>query len=217
MSGLRLSKAGQVTTAGVGAGVLLVAAGWFLLVSPQHAQANSLATQTASTAQENSSLQMQLVQLRAQSKDLPAEEAALTKVEAEIPASADLATLIRQLSARAAADGVVLTSLSPGSPAALSAPSGSTHTSAGLAVGAIPVSLNASGGYFEMEQFLSDLENLPRAFLITGLSLAPDAGATTRSSTSPTGASGAVTASITATIFEAPSLAGPASAAASAG
>lgn len=217
MSAPRLSKAGQVTAAGMGAGVLLLAAGWFLLVSPQHAQADSLATQTATAVQENSALQMQLVQLRAQSKDLPAEEAALAKVEAEMPGSADLATLIRQLSARAAADAVVLTSLSPGAPAALTAPTGSTNASSGLAVGAIPVSLNVTGGYFEVEQFLSDLENLPRAFLVTGLSLAPSSGTATGSSTSPAGSSGAVTASITATIFEAPSLAGPAGAAAPAG
>jgi Tfp pilus assembly protein PilO len=41
----------------------------------------------------------------------------------------------------------------------------------------VPVILNATGSYFEVEQFLNKLEGLKRSFLVTGFSLKPGASA----------------------------------------
>ena len=37
----------------------------------------------------------------------------------------------------------------------------------------IPLTINVVGGYFEAEQFLANLENLPRALRVTNLTMTP--------------------------------------------
>lgn len=50
---------------------------------------------------------------------------------------------------------------------------GATSTgTGGLTLTAVPVTLLTGGGFFQNEQFLSALEDLPRSFLVTGVSIA---------------------------------------------
>ncbi len=56
-------------------------------------------------------------------------------------------------------------SCAAGTAAAAAGPAGS--------LAAIPVAINIVGGYFEAEQFLANLENLPRAYRVTNLTMAP--------------------------------------------
>jgi type IV pilus assembly protein PilO len=184
-------------------GVLaVVAAGWFLLISPKRGEAADVRAQVTSQEQTNSGLQMQLATLKAQQKTLPAQQAKLATVAAKIPDNPALPALIRALSAAADDAGVELVSMSPGSPSpvAAAAPAGlgtgtstgaagaktgsgaQTLSSAGSASGysagvltAIPLSLNVVGGYFQVEQFFDRLENLTRAAKVSGFSLAPGA------------------------------------------
>lgn len=159
------------------AGCLAVlAAGWFLLVAPKHAQAQDLRTQAAAQEGSNATLRTQIAVLKAQAKDLPAQQAAVAEVAAKIPADPGLPALVRALDAASTAAGVDLVSIAPGTPApvgATGATGAGTTASAGGALQAIPVAVNVVGGYVEVEQLVSGLEGLHRAFRVTSLTLAP--------------------------------------------
>jgi type IV pilus assembly protein PilO len=179
-------------------GVLAVmAAGWFLLVSPKRTEAAQVRDEVASQETTNSGLQTQLAMLKAQAKTLPAQQARLALVAAKIPDNPAQPALIRALSAAADEAGVELVSMSPGSPspvtaaapaplpAAGAAKPGSTPASTTLTsdsttssysagvLTSIPLTINVVGGYFQVEQFFDRLENLARAAKVTGFSMSP--------------------------------------------
>ena len=71
----------------------------------------------------------------------------------------------------------------------------------------VPLSLDVTGSYFELEQFINKLEGLKRSFLVTGFTVAPAATETaaTGDATGSTGsATGDLTIKIQARVFLAP-------------
>jgi len=92
-----------------------------------------------------------------------------------------------------------MVSLTPSTPVALGTPS-ATGLTAGQLTG-INVNIMVTGGYFEMQQYLAELERLERAFLVTGMNLAENEGAATdEGSTDGTSTGGATTGELTGTI-----------------
>lgn len=178
-------------------GVLAVlAAGWFLLVSPKRSEAAGVRTQVASQESKNSGLQAQLAVLKAQAKTLPQQQADLARVAAKIPDNPALPALIRALSSAADEANVELVSISPAPPVAVTAAPGALPSAAGAkpaasttltlqspsgaasgfspgVLNSIAVTINVVGGYFQVEQFLDRLENLSRAAKVTAFSVAP--------------------------------------------
>ena len=66
---------------------------------------------------------------------------------------------------------------------------------------AIPITLNAVGDYFAIAQFVSELEELPRALRITDLTLAPGTGpSSTEDAELPSG-SPRLSSTITGSVF----------------
>src|SRR4051794_5198741 len=175
------------------------AAGWFLLISPKRTEAAGLHATAASYDARSATLRGELAMLEAQARDLPKQEARLKEIGRKIPASPDLPTFIRTLTDAAKSAGVELDSLAParpvaGSGATVAAP-GTPDAATGAAVTGtelsnVPVSLQVSGSYFQLEEFLHNLEELPRAFLVTQFSVAAETGAVTQ------GGSANLTASI---------------------
>lgn len=191
--------------------VVIMAAGWFLLISPKKTEATDLQDQAAQKVSANAVLETQLTVLKAQAKDLPKKQAELAKVAAKIPDNPSLPSLVRALTAASTKSGVEFVSVTPGPPAALvaaapvtpvapapgAAPAPAAAAPAAPVAGVpaapgtagelanIPIALNVVGDYFEIEQFLAELENLPRALRVSNLTLAPGA--------SPTAGSGATT------------------------
>lgn len=172
-------------------GVLAVlAAGWFLLVAPKRADADTLNQQAATQTTANSGLQTQLALLKSQAKKLPLQQAKLAAVAAKIPDNPAEPALIRALDSAATAAGVELVSIAPGQPTAAVVPGAAgvvvpgasatagTSTAAGAGGGtlqSISLSINVVGGYFQLEQFFNGLENLSRATKVTGFVLTPGA------------------------------------------
>ena len=93
----------------------IVAGGWFLLVSPKRQHATELRQAAAVQVDANNALETQLVQLKAQARDLPKEQAKLAAVAARIPDSRAMPALIRALNKAAKSSGVELVSVSPSS------------------------------------------------------------------------------------------------------
>lgn len=207
----------------------VMAAGWFVLVKPQHTHASSLRSQAAQIDQTNQSLQAKIAHLRAQAKDLPAQQRKLADIATKVPDSPALPTLIRQLSAAADSSGVNLVALSPGLPTlvtaaavvkpatpgapattgtAPAAPAAPVAGAAGPVLGAIPVQIQVQGSYFNLEQFFAALEGLPRAMAVTQFNATPLAGG--GGASGPTVAPGTLNVTITASVFESPNTVAPA-------
>ncbi|MCA1712961.1 MAG: type 4a pilus biogenesis protein PilO [Actinobacteria bacterium] len=194
----------------------ILALGYNFLVSPKKAEANDLRTQTASQVSANAQLQTQLTVLKAQAKDLPKQQAKLAAVAARIPDNPALPALIRALTAAASSAAVELVSVTPGQPAAPAAPAAAPAVASGTAgaarpaaaaggtagtLASIPLALNVVGGYFQVEQFVANLENLPRSLRISGLTLAPGANPVKKSSRTSVDDGKSLTTTITGQVF----------------
>lgn len=180
--------------------LLVLVAGWFLLVSPKRSTAAELKTETASQQSANQTLQMQIAQLKARVKDLPKEQALLAEIAGKLPSDPALPTLIRDLSKAADDADVTLVSLTPGQPALMQttpttaqpAATGAGGTSSAgapatpvVSVGqlaSIPLTISVTGGFFQVEQFISNLEGLDRALMTTGVSMSPGGSQATQAS-----------------------------------
>ena len=202
-----------------GAGVLLAAASWFLLVGPRLEQAGRLRDQALAAQSQNDTLALQIAQLKSQYADLPKKKAELAAINTEFPAVAQVPTLLRKVNGLAGSTGVVVNSLTPGAAAYLTGADPAAGTGAAAAGGgvagadalvSIPLSLNVSGDYFQAAQFIKVLQTeLDRAFLVTGLTVtqgSSSAGGETSGSTSGSGSatSGEIGLEITGQIFALP-------------
>jgi Tfp pilus assembly protein PilO len=183
----------------------IFAASWFLLISPKRSEAAELTGKAVSRAEANSRLEQQIQVLKAQQEDLPRQRARLATLRRQIPDNPALPSLIRDLTAAGRKTGVSLDSLAPSAPVALvapalvaapvAAPAEGTETSTDTAAPAapvapaaptasrtlyqVPVAVNVTGTYFELEQFINKIENFRRSFLVSGFSLSPNESAET--------------------------------------
>jgi type IV pilus assembly protein PilO len=206
----------------------ILAASWFLLVSPKRSDAAALKTKATQQQAANDALVQQLNELKAQSLDLPKQKADLALMRKQIPDNPALPTLIRDLTAAGKKVGVVVLSMKPGTPtaatvaapvpvAAAAAPAEGTTATEGTTTPApaapttttpaaaplyvVPLGLEITGSYFEVEQFINKLEAMRRSFLLSGFSLTPiaDSGQGT--------ASGDLSLSLTGQVFLSPNVA----------
>jgi Tfp pilus assembly protein PilO len=215
------SKMKQWVALAAVAALVLVAGGWFLLVSPKRANAAALRTQVSEKQQANQVLQTQIAALKAQAKDLPKQQATLAAVAAKIPNNGAMPTLIRSLNSAADDTGVELVSMAPTPPTAVApatAATGSTTAAtaatgtarpsgaAAAAVGSLEsvgVTLNVVGSYFQVAEYLDRLEGLARAFRVTTFSVVPGTNPVKPAVSQPSTDSGKVlTATITGLVFQ---------------
>src|SRR5207302_4059020 len=197
-----------------GLGVVgVLAAGWFLLVTPQHAHAKDLRTQAQGVQATTASLEGQVAQLKAQQKGVAAQQRTLAHIATQIPDNPALPTLIRQLSAAAHDSGVTLVSLAPSQPTAVTAAGAPTAAGATSALAQIPIAVSVTGSYFNIESFFRSVEHLDRAMMTGGFTLAPNTASGAPSD--PAGATpGTLSAQIQAVVYMSPEAAVAATAAA---
>ncbi len=171
--------------------VVIVAAGWFLAISPQKHKVSNLGAQSTSQEQANSGLRTKLAELTAQMSAVPSEEAAVAAVTQKIPGDPEMPAYVRELTTIAGQTGVELVSIAPAVPtpvtvAAATVPVATASASATTAAAApaapaapavslqsIPVALTVDGGYFQVQQFTAALQRLARSTVVTSVSMAP--------------------------------------------
>jgi Tfp pilus assembly protein PilO len=170
--------------------LVIVAAGWFLAISPQKHKVSSLRAQSASQEQTNNGLHVKISELTAQMSAVPSEEAAVAAVTQKIPNDPDMPDYVRALTNIAAKTGVELVSIAPGGPTAVTVPAAtvpaataSPSASAAVVQAApaapavnlqsISVALTVQGGYFQIEEFTKALQTLPRSTVLTAVAIAP--------------------------------------------
>jgi Tfp pilus assembly protein PilO len=168
------------------ASVLALAGGYFLLVSPKTSKAAALREETKTQEELNASLRDQIQMLNRQKKDLPRQQAELERFATKIPNNPALPALVRALSDAADNAGIELVSITPSEPTPVGASTAAGTTAADpaapvsaaapasatrLPLAAIPVNVKVNGTYSEVSQWMSEIERLPRAFLVSGFTL----------------------------------------------
>ena len=195
----------------------ILAAGWFLLIAPKRSEAAGLRERTASQVDANARLLQQLAVLKAQQAELPQQRAKLAVMRTQIPDNPALPRLVRDLTSAGRKVGVSIETMAPAVPVAVVAPVGTPGAAPATAAPAlyqVPLTLNVSGSYFELEQFVNKLEGLKRSFLLTGFTLTPSNAATTTDGSSTEGgpAPGDLTLALQGRVYLAPATAAPAAA-----
>jgi Tfp pilus assembly protein PilO len=159
----------------LGAGVLAVlilAAGWFLLVAPQNATAEEVTLSAESQQAANLATEQQIATLKAEFKDLPVLQKEAAEIRARMPQTPELPALLRTISTNAKDAGVTLVSVSPQTPTPLSGGGGGAATLATPGqVNQIPIVVEVTGPFANMRLFLNSMEQMKRSVLVTGLDI----------------------------------------------
>jgi Tfp pilus assembly protein PilO len=162
------------------AAVVLTAAGWFALVSPELSSTGSLRTQTEAAQLQNSLLQAKTAKLKQQSDNLDVLTATLRDAVNALPLDSGLPEFTRQVSAQAKAAAISLSGISvgtigPAGPGAAAAATPGDASAAGKLY-SIPITMIANGSYAHELQFLKEIQTTgPRRALVTSAQFAPGA------------------------------------------
>jgi Tfp pilus assembly protein PilO len=126
--------------------VVLIVAWYFLLFSPAQRKISDLNTQIQSAQSALDMANQQVVKLESYKKTAPQSRAEVVRLGKMLPESEGIPGLIIELSKTAEASGVSITSIARG------------VTTAGSPFGIQAVSIQTSGRYFDVEDFLYRLE-----------------------------------------------------------
>jgi Tfp pilus assembly protein PilO len=182
--------------------VMILVAGWFLLIAPKRGEVADLEAQAQAQERSNSTLETELAVLKEQNKDLPEKQAELAALRTKIPETPELPTYIREMQDIGRQSGVSFTSLTPTTPVGVG---GTTSTTGALLpeeLAAINVDMVVGGSYFEITKFMNELETASRYTLVGGYTMGvEEAEATAESSTEGTTS---LTATVNARIYLVP-------------
>jgi type IV pilus assembly protein PilO len=135
----------------------------FFLVTPKMGEVSEARAELDEARSEQTTLESQLRALE-DARDRAGEaRRAIAEVERQIPPTADLPGLILLLQNAAVSSGLDLVTVTPGAPA----------FDAGTGLSTIPVSVAATGTYFDVAEFMFRVETLPRAAKATSVTLSP--------------------------------------------
>jgi Tfp pilus assembly protein PilO len=152
-----------LTVAGVA--ILMI----LLLVLPKMGQVSKAQQTLDETRREGQTLESQLRALEDAKAAAPQARKTIAEVHKRIPPVADEPGLILLLQHAAIDAGIDLVSLSPGNPTLDPTTNLST----------IQVSVSATGTYFDITEFMFQIETLPRAAIVQSLNLAPGEASST--------------------------------------
>lgn len=154
-----MTRRGPAMAAVAGVAVILLMV--VVLILPKATQIRKEQQAVEAAMQGEALLQVQLQQLRADARDARKTRQELAVFDTQIPSAADLPGLIKTLSAGAADASLDFLSLAPAQP---------TTTAAGdLSI--VPVQVTMVGGFFAIDEYLFELESLPRVSQVTSISL----------------------------------------------
>jgi Tfp pilus assembly protein PilO len=159
------------------ASLVVLAGGWFLLVSPQKASADEIVTQTSSVNSANATTEMQIAALKAEFTQLPQLQSQVALIRQHIPQTPSEPTLLRTITKAAQSSGVVLGSMTLAAPSVIQGGTASGTPAGGNAFAApgqmsqISMTLNITGNFADTRLFLNSLESMQRVMLVTGINI----------------------------------------------
>ena len=187
-----MSRRGPLIAAVVSGVIVLLAA--VLIVLPKKSEVGKVHDDLLTAQSEEASLQTQLKVLQDAQAAAPVAQKQIDKIQKQIPSTADLPGLFRQLRDVANLSAVDFFSFSPGTPI----------TDASATFSTLGSAIVVTGSYFSLEEFLHRLETLRRAAKVTSISLAA-------SGTETTGGAGQLQMQLQVEFFTTDTSAGPGS------
>lgn len=193
-----MNKRAPLIAAVVGAvlAVLIV----MFVVMPKRGEVSERQDELAQAEQQETQLQLQLAQLEAAKQEAPETNEELRRIETLIPPTEDqpgMILLLQSAADRAGVDPLTISSAVP------------TPATEG-AYSIVAVTLDTSGSYFALEEFLFNLETLPRAAKVLTVTLAPGAGVVAPTDgTAPTTSVNELTGQFTVEFYTTDTSAGP--------
>jgi Tfp pilus assembly protein PilO len=145
-----------------GVGAVAVVAAWFLLLyQPKSKELAELRADVDAAKQKHATLASQLRQLEELKEDEPRIDADLARVKSYIPDTPDLGTFIREVNDVASQAAIDWVQVSP------------TEPVTGQGVATTALTLQVSGEFFDVVEFLGRLQEIPRAVTFDQMQLAP--------------------------------------------
>jgi Tfp pilus assembly protein PilO len=156
------------------AGLLVVVAGWYMVFwRSETSHLRALKAQESRSAANVSQLEAQLAALRVLQREVPAEEAALGKLDQDVPQGPSLDELLDVIDHAATVAHVTLTSISTPEPSGWGG-TGATST-AGATGGAGPqpmtLAISVNGNNSGLLRFITALDSASRLFVVDNFSL----------------------------------------------
>jgi Tfp pilus assembly protein PilO len=186
--------------AGIVMAVIAVLA-FLFVVNPKRAQVSEAQGRLDEARTQEITLQSQKASLEQAKAEAPTNRRIIRQVQQQLPPTADPQGLILLLENAAVKAGVDLSQESIGTPVP-----GTTG------VTSIPITMSLSGTYFALDEFLFQLETLPRAAKVISVSLSPGgATSTTGTTTTATTSTGTLTMQVTMELYTTDASAGPGS------
>lgn len=161
-----------IIVVGAGATILALLVIAFLVL-PKMRDVTTAEQELEEAKAQQATLQSRLSALEQARDEAPENQAAIQRVEQQVPPTADLPGMILLLRNAATSSGVQVLSLTPGAPTA--AEEGTFSQ--------IVVSANGEGSYFSVVDYLFSIETLPRAATVESVDLAPTEGTLTFTAT----------------------------------
>lgn len=156
--------------------VLIVAAGWLLVVGPTTAALADVREQIEASRAQNQVLEAQLLTLQDQAANLDVTRETAAVLATMFPPTADQPGLFKQVTDAAADAGIGpkdVTALTPTPPAVggVDPASGVQPTAPTDNLARQTVTVTVEGDYAATQELLENLEEIPRAYLITSVTL----------------------------------------------
>jgi Tfp pilus assembly protein PilO len=154
-------------------GLFVVVGGWYIAFSrPESSHLNALRVQETKAEANLSQLQVQLDSLRVLQREVPAEQAALNRLNQDVPEGPSLDQLLDVINHAASVAGVSLTSIGTPEPSGW----GGSGSTAGATTGPGPqtmtLSISVTSNNAGLLRFITALDSAPRLFLVDNFSLA---------------------------------------------
>jgi Tfp pilus assembly protein PilO len=154
-----------IVVAGVGTAILAVLLIVFLVL-PKMGQVSTARQELKEEQARQQTLSSRLTALQQAREEAPENQAAIRRVEQQMPPTADLPGMVLLLRNAATSAGVQVLSLTPAPPA----------TSEDGTFSSISVSATGEGTYFSVVDYLYSIETLPRAATVESVDLSPAEG-----------------------------------------
>lgn len=152
--------------------------GWTLVVGPETNRLSETRQEVADTRDQNAVLQSRLAVLKKEAEQLGQTRRTAHQLAEKFPPTADQPGMFEEVTTAAVDAGIGpkgVTTLAPTPPSVGDPTSGTTSTTSGATgtrlLARQTVQVSVTGSYEETEQLLENLEHMPRAYLITSLSL----------------------------------------------
>ena len=153
----------------IAGGVLLILVWYFVLFAPTSSDLNDTRDQVASAESQKQELENTIAHLKELSANAAQQQASLRRLRAAIPPTPELGAFILQANEIATSTGIDWLSIAPTPPTTTIGP-GPTST--------IALSMQISGGFFEVLDYLNQLEGLERVVVVDTINVSA-AGADT--------------------------------------